>query len=314
MKGKITVTGANIVFFTFIMGYLFFQMILSVLAAFYGISFINNNIYKISLINEYIIILVPTLLYAIIYRLNFRHVFRINKLKPVPLLLIVAMAIPTYFAAASFNNIIVFLLQFIGDVPAKQIPVPKNLGGLLQGLFTVALTPAICEEMLHRGILLKAYEKRGTLRAVIITSIFFGFFHFDITNLIGPIFIGLVIGYYVIRTNSIFAGMLAHFLNNAIAEIILFFAGDDIISESAAKIRPQDLAVVILCGIAGLALLKYLLKIFKKHTEDTAILTPPISSPKHDAISVLSHWPVISALVIYFIVVLVFVLSLAFAK
>ena len=83
---------------------------------------------------------------------------------------------------------------------------------------------------MHRGFLLTAYERRGSYRAVVIVAILFGLFHFDIMNLLGPIFLGAVFGYYVIRTDSIFAGILAHFLNNAIVVVIQYLWGRSVFS------------------------------------------------------------------------------------
>jgi len=230
MRGKNTITGANKFFFAFTIIFLFFQFLLTitvgVLSVIIGVEFatdfIDRNIYSILLINQFVIILIPVLVYTLVKKLDIKEVFRLNKLDFAPAVIIILMAVPAYFVAVMLNTIVVYILQFIGNVPAQSIPVPQNLSELVVGILIVGVTPSICEEMMHRGIMLSAYERRGSKKAIVITAIFFGIFHFDITNLLGATFLGLLIGYYVIKTNSIFAGALAHFLNNTINEILQY--------------------------------------------------------------------------------------------
>ena len=318
MRSKITVTGANIVFFIFAVLFLLSQFILTIFISTsviingpeYANNFLQENIYPITFINEYLFILTPVIIYALIKKLNFKEVFRLKSPGLIPAFLIILMSVPAYFVALSLNSIVIYLLQFIGPIPAQPIPVPRNLQELVIGIFFIAVTPGICEEMLHRGLLLKAYEKRGTIKALIITSIFFGIFHFDINNLLGPIFLGLLIGYYVIRTNSIFAGMIAHFLNNAFAEIMQYFYARDLQIETV-RISGLDLLSAITYGIIGFLVLSVFIVLFRKVTEKRCSYMPPISSIKEDVISVISHWPIIIIVLLYVVMVVLSLITLS---
>lgn len=305
-KTKVTVKGANLIFFNFVVLFIISQIILLfiivIISAFYGEyyakDFIKNNIYIITFINEYILILAPVLIYAFTKRLNFKEVFRIKKPGVLPSVLIVLMSLPAYFIALMLNSIVIYFLQFITEIPVQPIPVPQNFGELLVGIFFIAITPGICEEMMHRGLLLAAYEKRGTVKAIVITSIFFGLFHFDIKNLLGPIFLGLVIGYYVIRTDSIFAGMLAHFLNNLIAELFQYFTATGVYPEKIV-ITEQELFSVVIYGIAGIIVLGAFMLLFKKATENKYVYKPSISNIRKDIISIVTHWPIVLIILLY---------------
>jgi len=318
MKNKVTVTGANLVFLIFVVLYMFTQFILSVvmsILAFTGsidnpVQFVKNNIYILTFINEYFLILGPVLIYAFTKKLDFKYVFRFKSPGLIPTILIILMAVPAYFVALALNSTVIYFLQFIGKIPTQPIPAPKNIPELLVGLFFIAVTPGICEEMLHRGLILRAYERRGTIKALIISSIFFGIFHFDITNLLGPIFLGLLIGYYVLRTDSIFAGIIAHFLNNAFAELLQFFFAGEIEAEYIA-ISGRDLLATILYGIAGLIALSVLITIFKKVTDNKSSYVPPISDIKGDIVSIISHWPIIIIILIYIVTVIFYLITLA---
>ncbi|HHV98187.1 MAG TPA: CPBP family intramembrane metalloprotease [Clostridiaceae bacterium] len=318
MHKKSTVTGANKLFLLFTVFYLVFQIIIAFMAAvlsyIYGADyyqrFFHENIYNILLTNQYIIILLPVIIYMLVNKLSFKEVFRLNKLDALPALLIILISVPALFTAAMLNTIVVYLLQFIGHIPAQPIPVPGNIKELITGLFVIAVSPAICEELLHRGIMLSAYENRGSIKAVVITSIIFGLFHFDITNLLGATFLGLLIGYYVIRTNSIYAGMLAHFMNNAINELMLYFWKNESSGSEIIVIPESELFASIVYGIGGLILVSVLIAVFCKATQGKAKYKPPVSNVKGDLVSILSHWPIISVLVLYIIITMFFISSI----
>ena len=310
MNKRITLTGANIVFLVFSIVFIIYQLVFAMI---FGSEFITENIFLVILINEFVIILIPVLIYTIIKKADFKETFRIRKLNPIHGVIVFFLSISAYPVAMMLNNIVVYFLQFVGDIPTQPVPIPKNLQELLVGLLVIAVSPAICEELFHRGLLLSAYERRGSMKAVVFTAIFFGIFHFDITNFLGPVFLGLLIGYYVIRTNSIFAGMLAHFLNNAISEIIQYFFIDKSIPEKVT-VSSQELGQLLLLGFASLILTGMLLLIFKKVTEGKAVIIPSISRIGNDLASILSHWPVILIVILYIGLMILFILSIALMK
>lgn len=315
MNRRVTVTGANIVFFIFAVVFIVFQFA----AAFIFGEDINKNLYETLIFSEFVLILGPVLIYALVKRVDLRETFRFHRLPIVPALVIVLASFPAYLVALLLNSLVYYVLQFIGDIPPSPIPIPQNLSELLVGILIIAVTPAICEEMLHRGLLLRAYERRGSMKAVVITSIFFGFFHFDITNFFGPVFLGLIIGYYVVRTHSIFAGMLAHFLNNTIAELLQYFNKDTAPQEGSTQMMTAgDLGQVVILGLGGLIALGLLLKLFQYVTRTRAVILPSISSIRKDIVSVLSHWPIIATLALYFLMMVLYLASIivmkAFAK
>lgn len=309
MYKKLTLTGANVLFLIFCVVFIAYQLVLGILLG----EELNSHIYTIVLINEFVMILAPVLIYCAAKRINIKETFRFNKPGLAPMLLIAAISVPAYFVAAMLNNILVFFLQFIGDLPAQAIPVPGSVPELIAGILIVAVVPGVCEEMMHRGFLLRAYERRGSYKAVVITAIYFGIFHFDITNFFGPVFLGLIIGYYVVRTNSIFAGMLAHFLNNTIAELLQYFLPDKSRPEKLT-VTWQDLQGLILLGIVCFLITLALLALFKKATDGRAVVIPPLTNARNDLKSILSHWPVILILLIYFFMMLFYILTIAMLK
>ncbi len=309
MNNKLTLTGANKLFFVFTAVFLLYQI---VIAAVFGTTIIMDHMYVIVLINEFIIAAF-VIIYCLAKKISIKETFRIKKLGIVPALIIAAISVSAMFVASMLNSIVEYLLQFIGEVPSTNIPVPKNLAELIVGILIIGLSPGVCEELMHRGFLLKAYEKRGSYKAVVIVSILFGFFHFDITNLLGPIFLGLIIGYYVVRTDSIFAGILAHFLNNSIAEVIQYINSLNPQPETTV-LSGEGLVGVIALGLGGLIITAGLLYLFTIVTEGKSVIIPPISRVRQDLKAILTHWPIILVIFFYIVMALLTIASIALTK
>ncbi len=295
MKNKLTLTGANKLFFAFTVVFLAYQFI----AGFFLGEVLYDNIYTIIIINE-VLVASFVLIYCFARKIDIRETFRIKKLGLAPALFITLLSVPLFLAATMLNNFVVYGLQFIADLPPQSLPVPKTPGELAVAVLITGVMPGVCEELMHRGFLLTAYERRGSYRAVVIVAILFGLFHFDIMNLLGPIFLGAVFGYYVIRTDSIFAGILAHFLNNAIVVVIQYLWGDPSSVESLS-LSWQELLGIITIGVPALAVAAVLLFLFKQITEGKTRIVQPVSRPGKDVKTVLSHWPIAAVMVLYII-------------
>jgi hypothetical protein len=301
MKNKITVTGANITFFSFTMVYIMFSIGAALFGALFGENSLIDNFIPVALITQFVVVLGPAFIYMLIANLNIKEVLRLNNPGLAPMVIILLSVIPANFVGSALNMLIVYPLSLIGKLPEQPIPVPQNLLEVVVMILVIAVSPGICEEILNRGIILKAYEKRGSYKAMVISGILFGIFHFDIQNLLGPIFLGILFSYYVIRTNSIFTGMFAHFLNNTFAVMILYLSRGEEMG-GGSQITFQQFGLSMLQGMIAFALLVVLLLIFTKITDNKYRLVPPISNSKRDFISIISHWPIIVTLCVYILI------------
>lgn len=81
----------------------------------------------------------------------------------------------------------------------------------------LALVPAICEELLFRGFLLSGLGSSGrAVAAVVGSAAVFAVFHFMLFKMPVTFTFGVVLAFLCWRSGSIWPGMLAHFLHNAI--------------------------------------------------------------------------------------------------
>ena len=90
-------------------------------------------------------------------------------------------------------------------------------GRLAWLLLLLAVTPAICEEIVFRGVLLGGTRTLAPWRMLVLNGVVFGAFHLSFETVIRFLptaTLGIVIAWAVWRTGSLFVGMLMHFLNN----------------------------------------------------------------------------------------------------
>jgi uncharacterized protein len=103
----------------------------------------------------------------------------------------------------------------------------------LINLFMIAVVPAIGEEFFFRGIIQRIFTEwfRNHHLGIIIAAILFSFMHFQFLGFIPRILLGILFGYLLVWTGSIWVPVLAHFINNAIAVTFYFLLNRGLIGE-----------------------------------------------------------------------------------
>jgi sodium transport system permease protein len=145
------------------------------------------------------------------------------------------------------------------------LPVPKHLveqlrraivpldgsRGLPGTLVLMALTPAICEETLFRGPILRGLRTRlGPVAAALATGVLFGLFHLDLYRLLPAALLGTLLGLLTLACDSIGPAMVAHFCNNA---ILIVFAKTGI-DQRMEALDHRSLTLILLASVVGTTL------------------------------------------------------------
>lgn len=116
----------------------------------------------------------------------------------------------------------------------------------------LALTPAVCEELLFRGYLQRQVERRGgAVASIVVVGVLFGAYHLRLSQVVPLSMLGVYMGFVVWATGSLWAGFAVHLLNNGLAVAVAAVAkqqGGAAMAEIEAATFPWYL------GIGGLAL------------------------------------------------------------
>ena len=165
----------------------------------------------------------------------------------------------TYIIPDSLQPVLKRLEEFIEKMTEQIVTAKTPLEGVFVWI-VVAFTPAICEEILFRGVAQHAFERRFRVRwAAVLTGSIFALYHMNPVSFVPLAVLGVFFSIVVWRTDSIFISMAAHLANNSFAVISLYFIGADAkgkeiaVSSAAAtdiRLALAGVAVFLLCFLA----------------------------------------------------------------
>ncbi len=218
------------------------------------------DLYKGLLITEYILILLPVLLYLRVKGYSIKKTLRLSKVSLKQIIYTLLIMLFSYPIAVFFNYIGLIFLSKYGKVLPSLVPIPESAEEFLIGFFVMSISPGICEEIMFRGMLMKSYEPLGKKKAIVYSAILFGIFHFNLQNLLGPTFLGIIFGILTYKTNSIIIPVIAHMTNNFIALTIGFYSnkvGEISVDNSNTMLLTEE--QMLLSGAIVMALLAVVL-------------------------------------------------------
>lgn len=149
------------------------------------------------------------------------------------------------------------LPEWLETLEQQQVDLIEGLllgGDLSTGFLFVALalTPAVCEELLFRGYLQRQVERGwGTVASILLVGVCFGLYHLRLSQAVPLSLLGVYLGFAVWATGSVWTGFLVHLLNNGLAVIVAGYARQDPTVDMEAI---ESTVVPWYLGVAGLVL------------------------------------------------------------
>ncbi|MBC8105047.1 MAG: CPBP family intramembrane metalloprotease, partial [Anaerolineae bacterium] len=87
--------------------------------------------------------------------------------------------------------------------------------GMWFGVLLVAVQPGIIEELAFRGVILTSLQRvLGNTEALVVSALMFAILHLSIPSIPHLFLMGVVLGWFRLRSGSILPGMLLHFTHN----------------------------------------------------------------------------------------------------
>ena len=134
------------------------------------------------------------------------------------ILIVVAIAIVLVFGFTNFIGLVDYLYSLMGYTPSGDLPIINNT--LMNALISMAwwaVIPAICEELLFRGVIFRGLlDKYKPVSAMLIGGALFMLMHGSLQQSLYQFILGVVLCLVYYLTKNIFYPMLLHFLNNAV--------------------------------------------------------------------------------------------------
>jgi membrane protease YdiL (CAAX protease family) len=129
---------------------------------------------------------------------------------------------------------------------------------LLMGVFHIGLVPAICEEVMYRGYVQRAFEKSwGIVAAILISGAIFGAYHLQISNFLPLATLGVFLAYLTYISDSLIPAMVAHFVNNG-GQVIASNFYPEMLDQQISPDMDIPVFLVLLSMVATVGILYYL--------------------------------------------------------
>lgn len=168
-----------------------------------------------------IMFLFPVLLFSKLQKQSVKSTlkdFNFGKINMGSILICVLIGFLCYFLNISIASFFGSIIRMFGFESAPTVGGQSEsvltMSSFVLQVVTVAVLPAICEETLHRGLLLKGYSSLGIKKAVIISSLLFGLTHLNINQFFYATVLGFIIAVSVIISKNIIPAIIIHFMNN----------------------------------------------------------------------------------------------------
>ena len=181
---------------------------------------------------------------------------------------VAALSVLTAAVAVLFINCVsqlwFILVQCMGGtIPASGVAVPTTVRGLASAVILSAALPGVCEELLFRGLMLSAWEERGSLRAVTTVSLLFTLLHGNLLGIPSEFICGVLLACIVISSGSLFAGMVFHTVFNSTLLIASYWARTVETDAEAAYTGALSLLPFLLGALLFGSILMFLMRRFR---------------------------------------------------
>lgn len=123
-----------------------------------------------------------------------------------------------------------------------------QLSVLLLNLFIVAVVPAVGEEILFRGVVLRLFKEitKNTHWAIFISAMLFSALHMQFYGFLPRFLLGSLLGYLFVFTGNLWVPIMVHFVNNASSVIIHYLHQHHYIKVSMEEFGATDNVVYII--------------------------------------------------------------------
>ncbi|NJM16371.1 MAG: CPBP family intramembrane metalloprotease [Bacteroidales bacterium] len=185
---------------------------------------------------------VPPLVYQYIWQKRTGIQYFNVALKPSPW--IYAMAAALIFAAMPVINLLAYLNESLSLPSALKglelrlktmeenaavltdlLLSGKSATDLMVNLVMIALIPAVGEELVFRGAIQTLLTRwfKNIHVGIIVSALLFSAIHMQFYGFVPRMLMGVMFGYLVFYTGTIWVSVVAHFTNNALAVIVYYY-------------------------------------------------------------------------------------------
>lgn len=238
------------------------------------------------LIQVFIMFIIPLTLYCLINKVKPKYVFDMCHYKKISvkvILISVAIGVLAFIVnliVSSFFNGIISSFGY-GGISGSGETETITIAQFLLSIFTSAILPAMCEEFMHRGLLLQGSRHIGFKKSILISALCFGLLHYNIEQVFFAFVGGLIMGYVAVVSKNIWPAVIIHFTNNFISCYISFASSrnllfgnlDEVLYGIISKLNfvVYVMMIALICVGVVIGILKLCKVLYKIQIEDKVL-------------------------------------------
>lgn len=185
--------------------------------------------------------LIPAMIFSQLQNNQPQNYLQLDKRTPVRILaaiILLFVALTPITDAFLWLNQQISLPGFLASFEEEMLETAKRSQGLVSqmiqmdsvsdfliNLLIMAALPAIAEEFFFRGVIQRIMMERTQKvhLSVWVTALAFALMHQQFFTMLPLLALGALMGYLKVWTGSLWAPMIAHFVNNALIVVVMFF-------------------------------------------------------------------------------------------
>lgn len=157
----------------------------------------------------------------------------------------------------------------------------------------IAVAPAVCEELVFRGVLYRGYRNCGVWVAVLLTAFLFGMMHMNWNQFFYAVVLGILFALVNEITGSILPSVFLHLYINGRSVVTLYFWVKQESAEGLQEALTTEQSAVaelipgllpwMALSVAGIVVILYLLIRIRKNTgKEVALFRKEVIEPKEE--------------------------------
>ena len=141
---------------------------------------------------------------------------------------------------------------------------------------SVTVAAPVCEEFFFRGVFFQGLRAHGgpAMRALLFSAVVFSAFHLDPVGFFARVELGVLFGWLLVRTGSLWPAILAHTANNLVSTVLFLVARYFESPEEAAS-QPEEPRAIVMIMLLGGTVLYGLLAAARRFPSLLGPLRPP---------------------------------------
>ncbi|MEJ5309575.1 MAG: CPBP family intramembrane glutamic endopeptidase [Anaerolineae bacterium] len=130
-----------------------------------------------------------------------------------------ALAMGLWMLGVMLNLITVGIFGY--TTPVEPTMFPRTVLEALLLLVATVIAAPLCEEIIFRGYVQRAYERRSPWTGILVSGLIFALYHLRFQGAPALVPVALALGFVAWRSDSLFPGILLHAAYNGVASAIL---------------------------------------------------------------------------------------------